>query len=110
MKWTRTYVALTLVFLFVPGAVEATENVVHLVAHGDLAHASHNASHRETGSEHDCSGLFHSCVCHSTILITGPLGGALLPVPPPRTGQLWLTHIDRTASGYPDALYRPPAV
>jgi len=39
LKALRTNVALLLVYLFVPGTFDATENLVHLVAHGDLAEA-----------------------------------------------------------------------
>ncbi|MFH2009246.1 MAG: hypothetical protein ABI333_21835 [bacterium] len=108
MSRFKTLVALVLVFLFVPGTLEATENLLHLVTHGDLAHQVPHADHHEPGGEHDCSGLFHSCVCHSSILVTvSDLGGAVA-APPPHVGRHLIHVSDRTTSGFPDRLYRPP--
>lgn len=108
MKSTRTYVALALVYLFVPGTFEATENLVHIVAHGDLAHTAQDSAHHEPGAEHDCSGLFHSCLCHTSTLVIVSVDDSALAAPPPRTGRHLSHRVDRTTSGYPDLLYRPP--
>jgi len=108
MRRSRTIVALLLVFLFVPGTMEVTENLLHLVTHGDLAHHVQDADHHEPGGEHDCSGIFHSCLCHSSVLVTVSLDGGNFTTPPPHVGR-HLNHVlDRTTSGFPDRLYRPP--
>jgi hypothetical protein len=108
MKRSRAYVALFLVYLFFPGAHEATENLFHLVAHGDLAHQVQDADHHEPGAEHDCSGLFHSCLCHASVLVTVREASVALAAQPPRRGDPQGHDTDRLAAGYPDRLYRPP--
>lgn len=108
MSRSRTYIAVALVYLFVPGTFEATENLVHLAAHGDLAHSGDHATQHEPGGEHDCSGLFHSCVCHASILVTLTTQMAVLMAPPPLNGRQVSLHDGRPTSGYPDSLYRPP--
>jgi hypothetical protein len=108
MRSTRTYIALALVYLLIPGTFEATENLVHLVAHGDMAHSADHSAHHEPDAEHDCSGLFHSCLCHSSVLVTIAMSGSTLAVPPPRAGSHLIRNLDRSTSGYPDRLYRPP--
>ena len=75
---------------------------------GDLAHQEHHADHHEPGGEHDCSGLFHTCLCHSTLLVTLSDSGSA-PLEPSATGDHLLSgHDDRTASGFPERLFRPP--
>ncbi len=108
MRSSRTTIALVLVYLLVPGTFEATENLVYLVAHGDLAHSAEHSAHHEPGTEHDCSGLFHTCLCHSSVLVTVSVAGSTLAVGPPRVGGHLIQDLDRTTSGYPDRLYRPP--
>jgi hypothetical protein len=108
MRSSKIYIALVLVYLFVPGTFEATENLVHLAAHGDLAHSAEHTAHHEPGTEHDCSGLFHTCLCHSSILVTVSEPGSTLAAPPPRAGGHMIQALARTTSGYPDSVYRPP--
>ena len=108
MSCGKTYVAIALVYLFVPGTFEATENLVHLAAHGDLAHTGEHDMHTEPGGEHDCSGLFHSCVCHASIQVTLSPDAAMLTEPPPLDRRQVSLLVGRTTSGYPDLLYRPP--
>lgn len=108
MSRSSKYVAIALVYLFVPGAFDATENLVHLATHGDLAHSGDHDKHRMPAGEHDCSGLFHSCQCHASILVTLAPVRATLTAPPPRDERPLSLHVDQTTSGYPDLLFRPP--
>ncbi len=81
--------ALMLAVSMTPGAPELVENAVHLLGHGDTAHAeashSSNSSHSSDSShsssskdadedrdhegesdEHGCSGTYHACGCHAS--------------------------------------------
>jgi hypothetical protein len=110
MKRLQTYLALFLVYLFLPGAHEATENLVHVVVHGDLAHAGQDGRHRAPGAEHDCTVLFHACPCHTSVSVTLPAPSVKPSAHPPRRGGLRGLGSARLAAGYPDQLYRPPIV
>ena len=68
MRGSR-YCAVLLIALFalavVPGLAEASENVYHLVMHGDLAHSS-QPGHLPYNQEHGCGIGCHICsCCHS---------------------------------------------
>jgi len=69
-------VVLALAFSMTPGAFEVAENVVHVAAHGDVAHArSGGHSRRTPADEHGCSGAVHACgCCHSLQFV--PTGSA----------------------------------
>lgn len=69
MRTWRILAALILLWTFLPGTGEVVENVDHLVEHGHLAHSA-AASHEHRGpfSEHGCTGAFHLCSCHPTLL------------------------------------------
>lgn len=54
----RAVVAVTLLGLVTPGAIELVEDVAHFVMHGD---SLHDGAHDE---QHCCSGAFHVCSCH----------------------------------------------
>jgi hypothetical protein len=49
-----------------PGALELTENAIHLVTHGDRAHAGADHGEDSDTDEHGCSGTYHACTCHSS--------------------------------------------
>jgi hypothetical protein len=71
MRGARVYAVLLIGLLamaVVPGFVEATENAVHLVLHGDLAHSS-RPGHLPFDQEHGCAPGCHLCsCCHSPLL------------------------------------------
>ncbi len=108
MRLSRTYVALLLVFLLVPGAFEATENLVHLATSGTLAHSGNDSSRYAPGAEHDCSGVFHTCACHSSVLVTVPAEAKAPAADLPDLGSPLDRDTRLLASGFPDRLYRPP--
>jgi len=57
--------ALALLWMIFPGALEATENIAHALRSGHLAHAAEAGdSHSDPGPEHGCNGTFHLCSCH----------------------------------------------
>jgi hypothetical protein len=58
-------VAIALVWVIFPGALQATENIAHLAQNGHLPHAAESGdSHSDPGPEHGCNGAFHICSCH----------------------------------------------
>lgn len=64
MIWVRRIAAVLALFVVLPGAGEALENVVHLVAQGHSAHAGGTSDgHQPPGREHGCNGVFHLCHC-----------------------------------------------
>lgn len=64
-RWSTRFVALALLWIVFPGAMEATENLAHLLNSGHLAHAAESGdSHSEPGPEHGCNATFHLCSCH----------------------------------------------
>ena len=102
----RTFVALTLIYVMLPGTSELTENLFHLVANGHLAHAIDDADHEPKGDEHGCSGPFHVCQCHSS---TGfVLADASLVLDVPETSQTFWGELSSTADGHLSNLFRPP--
>jgi len=64
VNWVRRIAAVLALFVVLPGAGEALENVVHVVAQGHTAHAGGTSDgHQPPGREHGCSGAFHLCHC-----------------------------------------------
>jgi len=62
--WLRRIAAVLALFVVLPGAGEALENVVHLVAQGHSAHAGGTSDrHQPPSREHGCTGAFHLCHC-----------------------------------------------
>lgn len=58
-----------LIWAITPGLAEVAENAWHLVVAGHQAHAlDRGADHAPAGDEHGCSGTFHLCSCHHTLL------------------------------------------
>ena len=84
----RKVLALLLVIGLTPSVAELIEWGVHLVRHGDFAHADSGSHSQKTDSEeHGCSTLFHACSCHASSLST-PAGAPRLVVnQPPPSGQ-----------------------
>ena len=74
--WLRRIAAVLALFVVLPGAGEALENVVHLVAEGHSAHADGTSDrHQPPGREHGCSGAFHLChCCPSASAVLSPVG------------------------------------
>jgi len=74
--WLRRIAAVLALFVVFPGAGEAVENVVHLVAHGHTAHAGGTSDRHQTpGREHGCTGAFHVChCCPSAAAVLSPVG------------------------------------
>lgn len=59
-------VAVVMVYLMTPGGFELTENALHLVGHGDVAHGDDHGADG-AADEHGCSGPYHFCICHHSI-------------------------------------------
>jgi hypothetical protein len=106
-RWIVYLGALTLLWIIVPGVVEATENLVHLARIGHLAHAEESGdSHSDPSPEHGCDGLFHLCSCHLTL--TG-LPVALEQTPAAADqGALSLGRLVRAVPGHMHNLEHPP--
>ena len=82
-RWSFRIVALALLWMVLPGAMEATENLGHLLSSGHLAHAAESGdSHSESGPEHACNATLHLCSCHLTAL-----GLLEKPAPPTASGH-----------------------
>ena len=96
-----------LVYLMTPGAVEITENLAHLAAHGDIAHGNDHGD-TQSSDEHGCSGPYHFCVCHhSAAFVPAQVDRGVvtrLVEVPGAVGRPALV-ID---SGYSGRVYRPP--
>lgn len=65
-------VALLVAYLMAPGSGELTENAIYLVTEGHTAHAVDEAEHQSTNDEHGCTGIFHTCQCHTSVLFNLP--------------------------------------
>lgn len=55
-------------FLMFPGSAQLAENVVHMVFEGHGAHALDDEEHTKICEEDACSGGFHSCPCHCSVV------------------------------------------
>lgn len=106
-RWIARLVALGLLWMIFPGAMEATENLGHVLRSGHLAHATESGdSHSDPGPEHGCNGTFHLCSCHFTapglLAAVGPALGAA------DEGQLFVDQTVGRASGHLHSVERPP--
>jgi len=91
--------ALTLVWSLFPGTRELTEQVVHLVRNGHLAHSIPNDPDAcPTDAEHGCEGPMHLCQCCQTVPLLAPTGLASITKPAPT----------RTLAGASSALHDDP--
>lgn len=108
VKRLAPIIVFTLVYLLTPGAFELTENVLHLVGHGDTAHGEAGHSGAESSDEHGCSGPYHFCICHTSVTF---LGGSIVSVAldePPSVALGLSDPGDVSDSGYAHRIYRPP--
>ena len=82
--------ALLLAWSFAPGTRELTEQVVHLVVNGHLAHSVQNDPDAcPDDAEHGCQGPMHMCgCCHSTPWLVGTATAAPISASPP-SRQIW---------------------
>ena len=95
-----------LLFSMTPASAEIAQQIVHLVTEGHLA--EEHADHTED-KEHGCSGPYHMCVCHSTVVFvvsvtlteTKPLIGAETVVLGPEQAE---------EDGHRRLVFRPPIV
>jgi|GEM_PF-2393248 hypothetical protein len=101
--------ALFLAWLLMPGTGELLENAVHLVREGHLAHAPIDAEHESAGTEHDCSGPYHFCVCHtSNIFLVNALR---LDAAPSVDKAKYFSNVEAEVQiGYSGQPFRPPIV
>ena len=101
-------IAVLLAYAITPGAGEMVENVVHLVADGHSAHATHEAEEEPCNDSHGCSGPFQTCPCHGTsafVVDDMPIevAAAELEVEIPR----WFV-ASLEADGVMSGVFRPP--
>ncbi len=82
-RWMIRLVAAASLWMVFPGAMEATENLGHLLMSGHLAHAAENGDeHSDSGPEHGCDATLHLCSCH-----VAPAGLLAAPIPRRGAGQ-----------------------
>jgi hypothetical protein len=94
-----------LLFMSVPGAQEAIEDVVHLIADG---HTAHDSGHEGEQPEHCCTGLFHFCACHAQSVAT-PLMAALRVAAVPASERLAPPDdAGKRLTGFHTLPFRPP--
>lgn len=89
--WSRL-IAVLLVLALWPALGETVELVAHVIAHGDLAHASAD-SHDEGplgANEHGCGGTFHLCSA-GHVNVSSPPGVAVGVAVAPRVWSLPLS-------------------
>lgn len=73
---------LALAWSLFPGTRELTEQVVHFVRNGHLAHSIPNdPDAAPTDSEHGCQGTMHLCHCCHTVPLLLAMG--VRPITPP---------------------------
>jgi hypothetical protein len=103
-------IAVLMVYAMTPGALELTENAVHLVRHADTAHADGDHAEDSDRDEHGCSGTYHACTCHSSPHFVdnsvAPRAAAPLPAPTVRLPVI-VAPVD---SGFARDIDRPPRV
>lgn len=97
--------ALWLTAISVPGAQELIEDAVHVLTDG---HTAHDPEHADEQPGHCCSGLFHSCACHTNAVATAASLSTRLP--PQRFAR---SHVSREGlsldrSGFRNDPFRPP--
>lgn len=99
---------LLLAVLLMPLWVELVENGVHLVEHGDVAHAAQGPGHEQAPSpEHGCSEFFHFCSCCRTAAAEGAVMAGV-PAPEPLLNDLVSGLPESTSSELARSLYHPP--
>ncbi len=104
----KVVLALVLVWSLFPGTRELTEQVVHLVQNGHLAHLIPNDPDAcPVDAEHGCQGPMHLCqCCHSTPLVLTAETHSIAP-PVPTVAAVWSSsalHDDC----HPDGVFHPP--
>jgi hypothetical protein len=106
-RWTSRIVALALLWIVVPGAIEATENLAHLLDSGHLAHAAESGdSHSEPGPEHGCNATFHLCSCHAAP--SGLPADAAVAAASEPAAPLVARLAERTCAGHRHNIEHPP--
>ena len=64
MRVGRSVIAALLVWALVPGSAEMSEQLVHLLRNGHLAHSiPGDPDEVPPGAEHGCQGAMHLCRC-----------------------------------------------
>lgn len=97
-----------LVYAMMPGALEITENAVHLLRHGDTAHADEQHAQDGPSDEHGCSGTYHACTCHSSAqFVSGP-AAPMLPPAAHVAQAIVVGPADAPTDGFSREIYRPP--
>jgi hypothetical protein len=111
MRRSVALVAVFLVYLMMPGSLELTESLAHLVVHGDTAHGDpegrdgHDSG--DGADEHGCSGGYHLCVCHQSTGFVLPFGVVIANTIAPAANDV--PEIAEAApSGQPGRIFRPP--
>lgn len=106
MRRFLPFIAVALIYVMTPASGEIVENLVHLVATGHTAHAAHDEPHQQ-GPEHDCSGPFHVCACHSSVVFTEAVAEATGSVSAPVARNAWAYPVE-PRDGCLNAVFRPP--
>jgi len=108
MRRLVPYVAVLMVYLMTPGAGEITENAIHLVASGHMAHAVDYDDHEPAGDEHGCSGPYHVCQCHRSADFTVSTHPIVLATSVRTRDRLARGASDVKAAGFFSSVFRPP--
>jgi hypothetical protein len=108
MRRSVALVAVFLVYLMMPGSLELTESLAHLVVHGDTAHGDAEGHGDADGSdEHGCSGGYHLCVCHQASGFVVPFGVVIANLIAPAPNDVPETP-EPAPSADPGRIFRPP--
>ena len=104
----RIAVALALGWSLFPGTRELTEQAVHLVRNGHLAHSIPNDPDASpTDAEHGCQGPMHLCqCCHTVPLMIAAAADSITP-PKPTPGMAWAS-IGLHEDPHLDGVFHPP--
>jgi hypothetical protein len=65
MRAFRSSVIALLLYSMTTASGEIAEHIIHMITEG---HSVHEHIDHTADKEHGCSGPYHMCVCHSTIL------------------------------------------
>ena len=112
MKRMFLCIALLQIYLLIPGTGELTQDLIHYAINGDTHHQRAEAedhTHDTQNTEHGCSGPYHVCGCHASVVFTPTLSSVQLAMIPPKHLFLpsWFAEF-QTNKGFSGPPFKPP--
>ena len=112
MKRLFLCVALLQIYLLTPGTGELTLDLVHYAINGDTHHQTEveeDHNHDTQNTEHGCSGPYHVCGCHASVVFTPSFVSVSFSIIPPQHLYLpsWFEEFS-TNNGFSGPPFKPP--